>query len=612
MSLLPSHPHLARLHTALTREQEAESDALAAALALPLDDQIAAGVRWPTLTIERVELAWRGPTLVLRARSSLHGGIREGEPVDVIFDGTKAHGRVLQTDTWPPTAVVELRARRDTPVEPQPGQAVQVVRRLDPTSWQRYRQALWAADSHPSPLRSALLNADFAAIPESVRPVDGLDSAQTAAMAAALSDHPLAVVHGPPGTGKTWLLGRMLRHTVDAGKKPWALAESNAAVDHLAATARSRGLDVVRLGHPARVHPSLQDATVDARLARGPLAAAVKALQRDLVRCQGRDRAARADRRRLRRQLQDLRQQAWDHAVSSAEVIACTFGTLARVRDRLPPAPVAFVDEATQATEPAVWVAVPRVDRLVLVGDPEQLGPVVKDPGNPLEDSALQRIVAADPDRCPPMLEVQHRMSTAVQALVGPTYGPRYRAASANADARLCDLPGVHATDLTRRSHLWIDTAGTGAEEVRDPISRSLGNAGEVRLVGHIVEQLRQAGVEAKDIGVITPYSAQVAALRNTPTLTGVDIGSVNAFQGRERPVIVVSWVRSNEDGALGFVTDERRLTVAWSRAKYLLVQVGDLGTLGSSRRFTDAADQLADDVVSAWEPPFADVLALM
>jgi len=419
-------------------------------------------------------------------------------------------------------------------------------------------------------------------------------------------------VHGPPGTGKTWLLGRMLRHTVDQGLTPWALAESNAAVDHLTATARARGLDVVRLGHPARVHPSLRDATVDARLTRGPLASAVKALQRDLARVHGHDRQARSERRKLRRQLHDLRQQAWTHAVSGAQVIACTFGTLARVRDRLPPAAVAFVDEATQATEPAVWVAVPRVERLVLVGDPEQLGPVVKDPDNPLEDSALQRIVAADPDRSPPMLEVQHRMSTAVQALVGPTYGPRYRAAPANANTRLCDLPGVSTTPLTARAHLWVDTAGASADEARDPISRSLANPGEARLVAHIVDQLQQAGVAAHDIGVITPYSAQVAALRVLPELVGVDVGSVNAFQGRERPVIVVSWVRSNPDGTLGFVTDERRLTVAWSRARCLLVQVGDLATLGAFSRFSNAADRLADHTVSAWESPWAEVLGLL
>ena len=307
-----------------------------------------------------------------------------------------------------------------------------------------------------------------------------------------------------------------------------------------------------------------------------------------------------------------MRQQAWEHAVAGAQVIACTFGTLARVRHRLPPADVAFVDEATQAIEPAVWVAVPCVKRLVLVGDPHQLGPVVKDPGNPLEDSALQRVVAANPQRIPPMLELQHRMSTAVQALVGPTYGPRYRPAPANAHALLSDAATVASTPLTSRAHLWIDTAGTGADEVRDPISRSLANPGEARIIGHLVEQLKTAGVPAEHIGVITPYSAQVGALRAMPALVGIDIGSVNAFQGRERPVMLVSWVRSNPDGSLGFVTDERRLTVAWSRARCLLVQVGDLATLSAFHRFAEAADQLGEDVVTAWESPWAELLELV
>ena len=116
----------------------------------------------------------------------------------------------------------------------------------------------------------------------------------------------------------------------------------------------------------------------------------------------------------------------------------------------------------------------------------------------------------------------------------------------------------------------------------------------------------------AEHIGIITPYAAQVGTLRAMPSLVGIDIGSVNAFQGRERPVILVSWVRSNPDGTLGFVTDERRLTVAWSRARCLLVQVGDLATLSAFHRFTDAADRLGGDVVTAWESPWADLLGLV
>jgi superfamily I DNA and/or RNA helicase len=112
-------------------------------------------------------------------------------------------------------------------------------------------------------------------------------------------------------------------------------------------------------------------------------------------------------------------------------------------------------------------------------------------------------------------------------------------------------------------------------------------------------------------VGVAAPYSAQVARLRASSTLAGVEVASINAFQGRERPVMILTWVRANDDGALGFVADDRRITVAWSRARCLLLQVGDLSTLSTHPRFAEAADRLGPDVESAWNPPWADVLNL-
>ncbi len=602
---------LSGLHAALQVAERGEAHRLEDALARPPGEQIAAGVRWPALHVDVVRSSWRGVELTLRGKSALHGGIREGDRVRVDMPGgVVAEGRVLAVDSVPPTAVIEVR---DAEVDPDHGDRLVLTRMHDASTFIRFRQALEKADQWSSPLKTALLDADVAV----GEPGDGvlqisagaeLDPAQARAAAVALSGAPLAAIHGPPGTGKTWLLGHLLAETVRRGERPWALAESNAAVDNLAATAKARGLDVVRLGHPARVRADLQDLTVDARLARGPLASALKALERELQRVSGSDRAAWQTRKRLRRELRGLREQAWSHAVSGAAVVACTLGTLARVASRLEGADVAFVDEATQATEPAVWVAVPWVKRLVLVGDPEQLGPVVKEANSPLEDSALQRVLMQS-ERSAPMLEVQHRMSAAVQQLVQPIYGPAYRPHASVDNAVLTDVPGVRETPLTSRSHLFIDTAGTGAEEVRDPVSLSLENMGEVRIVVAVVDQLVAAGVAPEHIGIITPYSAQVARLRDA--LPAIESASVNAWQGREKPVIVMSWVRSNEDGTVGFVADGRRLTVAWSRARMLLVQVGDLATLAGVPRFAWAAKLLEDrgDLQSAWEPPWADVL---
>jgi len=603
----PQHPHLATLHRALHRERRAEAEAHRHALSLPLDEQVAVGVRWPPVRVESVLEKWRGVEVVVRSRAPLHDGLGPGKPITLEWGADTLAGRVLRVDRT--AAILSVDADVDQLILDE---TVSVVARIDPTTWIRYAQALERADRHESPLKKALLKGDFGGVPDTVPAHPDIDSAQARAMASVLSRPPLAVVHGPPGTGKTWLLGHIITAAIAAGDRPWALAESNAAVDHLAATLADRGLDVVRLGHPSRVRDDLQHLTVDARTARGPLHAARRAVVRDLARLSGHDRATRAERRALRRQRSALRQQAWEHAVSSAQVVACTFGTLVRVVDRLPTATVAFVDEATQATEPAVWAAVPHVDRLVLVGDPEQLGPVVHDPGNPLEQSALHRVVHGASDRdAPPMLEVQHRMSAAVQALVGPTYGPRYRPAPSVADARLTAHTAVRATPLTERAQLFIDTAGTGAEEARDPVTRSLANDGEARIVVRLVHDLRDAGVAPHQIGVATPYSAQVARLRREETLNGVEVASINAFQGRERPVMILSWVRSNPESQVGFVADDRRLTVAWSRARCLLVQVGDSATLSVLDRFADALNRLGDAVESAWSPPWSDALGL-
>ena len=565
------------------------------------------GVRWPPVRVESTTEKWRGLEVVVRCRAPLHDGLGPGTPITVEWGAETRNGRVMRVDHT--AAILSVDAHGD---ERWLGETVSVVGRHDPTTWIRYAQALERADGHDSPLKSALLAGTFGAVPETVPAAAPLDPAQARAMAAVLARPPLAVIHGPPGTGKTWLLGHVIAATVAAGERPWALAESNAAVDHLAATLAGRGLDVVRLGHPTRVRDDLQHLTVDARTTKGPLHAALRALGRDLAKLTGHDRATRAQRRTLRRQRTALRQQAWEHAVSSAQVVACTFGTLARVAERLPEATVAFVDEATQATEPAVWTAVPSIDRLVLVGDPEQLGPVVREPGNPLEQSALHRIVQGrSGEDGPPMLEVQHRMNTQVQALVAPTYGPRYRPAPDVADARLTDLPGIRTTPLTERAQLFIDTAGTGAEEARDPVTRSLANEGEARIVIRLVHDLCAAGVQPAQIGVATPYSAQVARLRREPTLRGVEVASINAFQGRERAVMILSWVRSNPEAQVGFVADDRRLTVAWSRARCLLIQVGDSATLSVLPRFAHAQEHLGSDVESGWEPPWSDALGL-
>lgn len=580
------HAHLASLHQALSVEQRAEADEHARLAALSEDEQVAAGFAWPPLTVTAV--ARRGRRFFVSLQTDrdivLHDGIGPGQPVSA--EGMA--GSCIGID--------ERDAELILPSRLVEGQLVRVTRRHDPITFVRYRQALERADEHASPLRAVLLGEaepTESDIDDDLAALEGLDDAQRAAALHALGAHPLAVVHGPPGTGKTRMLAAVLAVLAGRGERTWALADSNAAVDHLALQAAKTGLEVVRLGHLARIGSAATPLSLEARIADSHLGPALVALDREIARTEGAALRPLFDERRR------LRDQARALVLEGADVIAATFGTLARLGPELPPADTAVVDEATQATEPAIWTAVPHTKRLVLVGDPHQLGPVSKvDSG--LERSLLQRFV--EEARIPlPMLEIQYRMATPIREQVADIYGDRYRDDPTAAAQRLDDLPPT----------TWLDTAGRDLHDAIDPTTRSHFNDGEAMLVAHAVAQLRERGIGPERIGVITPYSAQVARLRREPALRDVEVATVNAFQGREKDAIAVSWVRSNEDGELGFVADGRRLTVALTRARAWLWLVGDAATLARHPRFAAIIErhEQAGSLQSAWEPPWSDVL---
>ncbi len=578
--------HLKRLLDALEQERAWQEHEHLRLLKLGWSDRVAAGLSWPPLReLERTEVR-RGVELLLSAEGLLHDGIGPGEAVLVAplsRPDLGIQGTVLEVD--PRAATVAL------PQEPDFSPPYAVTRRFDDLSFRRYAQALQRALLLDSPLKRALLNPRPLGPPDPVQLPD-LDPAQLDAAAHALDPlRSLALIHGPPGTGKTFLLARLLEQLAKT-EAPWALADSNAAVDNLALAASARGLDVVRLGHPARISPAARHLGLEHRLEVGPFAQALKLLDRDIVR--GRQRGERVGS--LYKQRRDLAAQARRQVLDHAQVLACTFGSLARLAPELPRPVTAVVDEATQAIEPAVWVALPYVQRLVLVGDPHQLGPVVMQPGNPLQRSLLQRLVELQLEL--PMLQVQHRMRAELAELVRPTYGQRWTthptAAAQAVPAGISECPVV-----------WIDTAGAGLDEQRDPVTQSLHSPGELSLIARVVQHLIQAGTAPEDIGVMAPYSAQIGRLQRA--LPGIEVATVNAFQGREKPVIVCGFVRSNPQGELGFVSDPRRLTVAVTRARAQWIGLGDSSTLASSPAFQQLFGQIEALGAwrSVWEPPF-------
>lgn len=417
-----------------------------------------------------------------------------------------------------------------------------------------------------------------------------LNPEQRAAAALADSALDLSLVHGPPGTGKTTVLVETIRRAVARGEKVLACAPSNLAVDNLVERLVAAGLPALRLGHPARVLPAVVEHTLDERvrgheqsaIARDLVAEALRlrarARKRKSRRGPGRHSEARQDEaeaRKLFAEAKRLEDRAEAHVLDRARVVCSTLSGLGADRLGERRFGLAVVDEATQAIEPAVYLALLRADRAVLAGDHLQLGPVLLsaealDGGLGL--SLFERLLA-QPDPPSVSLAEQHRMHERIMRFPSDAlYGGRLRA-----------HPAVAGHHLDGAPLEVIDTAGRGFEDEAKEGSDSKRNPGEAALAAAEVERILALGVAPADVAVISPYDAQVALLRGLlegPLEQGLEIDTVDGFQGREKEAVVVSLVRSNADGEVGFLADVRRMNVALTRARKKLVVVGDSATV--------------------------------
>ena len=268
------------------------------------------------------------------------------------------------------------------------------------------------------------------------------------------------------------------------------------------------------------------------------------------------------------------------------------------------------IDEACQSTEPACWVPILRADRVVLAGDPCQLPPTVlshdaADAG--LAVSLMERVMATLGPSVSRLLTRQYRMHADIMTFSSNEfYGGELVADDSVIGHRLCDLPGVRVEPLTEKPVKFIDTAGASYEEEPEEDTSSRRNPQEAQLAVKYVRQLLAAGVAPADIAVITPYSGQSRLLRDKLRGTGVEVDSVDGFQGREKEAVVMSLVRSNVEGEIGFLSDVRRTNVALTRARRKLIVIGDSATLASNdfyKRMFDYFESISA-YASVWEEP--------
>jgi hypothetical protein len=443
----------------------------------------------------------------------------------------------------------------------------------------------------------------------------GLNAEQAAALDLADRAEDVALVHGPPGTGKTTVLVEVVRRAVARGERVLASAPSNLAVDNLLERLAAAGLSCVRVGHPARVLPALLDHTLEARVEAHEAARIARDLVEEAIdlrrdarkrkqrRGPGRFSASRAQERDARALLAEARAltaRAEAEVLDRAQVVLGTLTSLdgpALAGRRFG---LAVVDEATQALEPATYLALLRAGRAVLAGDHLQLPPTVLSAAGQaggLGTSLFERLAAAHGDGVKVTLAEQHRMNARIMAFPSEAlYGGALRAHPAVADRSIDDAPFE-----------LVDTAGRGFEEGSPPGSDSRHNEGEAELAVAEVERVLALGVPPSGIAVISPYDAQVQRLRELLAAHlegGLEVDTVDGFQGREKEAVIVSLVRSNEDGEVGFLADVRRMNVALTRARAKLVVIGDGATV-SRHPFYEAFLRHAERTGawrSAWE----------
>ena len=524
-----------------------------------------------------------------------------------------------------PTGVVARRSRDRVAVafdEPPPDWATAGRVSLElvpsPVTWERLSAGLRRVAAAEGKRWHAVLCGEaprFLPRPRGPPLPTSLAPEQEAALELADRALDVALVHGPPGTGKTTVLVEVIRRAVARGEKVLAAAPSNLAADNLLERLVAAGVDGVRVGHPARVVPALLDRTLEARV-EGHEAALIAAelveealsLRRDARRRRerrgpGRFSEARDAERRARELLAEARRleaRAERDVLDRAQVVVATLtGVDAPVLSGRRFA-LAAVDEATQAVEPAAILALLRSDRAVLAGDHLQLPPTVISAAaaaGGLGVSLFERLAEAHGEAAMVTLLEQRRMNEAIMRFPSRAM---YR-------GRLRAHPSVTGWKIDEEPFLFVDTAGTGFEEGTPEGSDSRHNEGEAALVAREVERVLALGVTPGDVAVISPYDAQVQRLRQVLTARveeGLEVDSVDGFQGREKEAVVVSLVRSNDLGEVGFLSDVRRMNVAITRARKKLVVVGDSATV-ARHPFYEAFVRHAQETGawrSAWE----------
>ena len=447
-----------------------------------------------------------------------------------------------------------------------------------------------------------------------------LNSVQEQAVNKVLRAKDVAIVHGPPGTGKTTTLVEAIYETLRRENQVLVCAQSNMAVDWISEQLVDRGVNVLRIGNPTKVNDKMLSFTYERRFADHPDYPQLWSI-RETIRKLRQNRNRRRDEgfhqkvERLKSRATELEIRINAQLFGEARVIASTltgsanrllsgqkFGTL-------------FIDEAAQALEPACWIAIRKASRVILAGDHCQLPPTVKSIAalrGGLGTTLMERIVKQKPETVT-LLKTQYRMNEQIMRFSSDWfYGGMVEAAAQIRYRGILDLDNP----MTR-----IDTSAVAGKE--EFVGESFGriNRAEADMTLDVLQEyftrIGKARVleERIDVGVISPYRAQVQLLRRLirkkeffkPYRGLISVNTVDGFQGQERDVIVISLVRANADGQIGFLSDLRRMNVAITRARMKLMIMGDVPTMTRHPFYRKLYEFIMENQTHGQVPPLCD-----
>ncbi|KAK4035084.1 P-loop containing nucleoside triphosphate hydrolase protein, partial [Parachaetomium inaequale] len=465
-----------------------------------------------------------------------------------------------------------------------------------------------------------------------------LNESQKDAIRFALASREIGLIHGPPGTGKTHTLIELILQLLKRNLRVLVCGPSNISVDNIVERLAPHKVPLIRLGHPARLLPSVLNHSLDVLTRTSEAGAIVKDVRAEMDAKQasirktrnGRERRAiYADLKELRKEYRERERRCVSSLVAGSKVVLATLHGAGGFQLRGEQFDVVVIDEASQALEAQCWVPLLAANKAICAGDHLQLPPTIKSlnskskatakkgkesttttenatKGATLETTLFDRLLKLHGPSIKRMLTTQYRMHEKIMRFPSDElYEGKLVAAEAVKARLLKDLPyEVEDTDDTSEPLIFIDTQGGDFAEKNEDDQDAAGgsskkltksslygdsksNEMEAALVRQHVRSLVDAGVKPEDIAVVTPYNAQLAILAPLKeTFPGIELGSVDGFQGREKEAVIVSLVRSNADGDVGFLGEKRRLNVAMTRPKRSLTVIGDSETVKKGSKF--------------------------